>query len=90
MYDKLCKKLETHTKTAKKATSKSTHDSVTGNRFVTAHVSRIIKLTEDLQASNAKMLEKNKKKLTDEDKQHLMNAFDKMREIVEMMAQQIA
>ena len=90
MYDKLCKKLETHTKTAKKATSKSTHDSVTGNRFVTAHVSRIIKLTEDLQASNAKMLEKNKKELTDEDKQRLTDALEKMREAIDAITQKLA
>ena len=90
MYDKLCNKLKIHTKTVKKATSKSTHDSVTGNRFVAAHVSKINKLTEDLQASNAKMLEKNKKSLTDVDKQHLMNAFQKMREVIEMSMQQIA
>jgi len=90
MYDKLCKKLEMHTKTAQKTTSKPTDDSIRGNRFVTAHVSRINKLTEDLQASNAKMLEKNKKSLTDEDKQLLTTAFQKMREVIEMSMQQIA
>ncbi|WP_180365433.1 hypothetical protein [Desulfovibrio legallii] len=36
------------------------------------------------------MLEKNKKSLTDVDKQHLMNAFQKMREVIEMSMQQIA
>lgn len=90
MYDKLCNKLEIHNKTAKTPTSKPAGDSIKGNRFVTAHVSRINKLTEDLQASNAKMLEKNKKKLTDEDKQHIMNAFDKMREVIEMITKQFA
>lgn len=90
MYDKLCKKLEIQTKTPKTPTSKPAGDSIKGNRFVTAHVSKINKLTEDLQASNAKMLEKNKKKLTNEDKQHLMNAFDKMREVIEMSMQQIS
>ena len=90
MYDKLCKKLETHTKTEKKATNKPADHSIKGNRFVIAHVSRINKLTEDLQASNAKMLEKNKKKLTDEDKQHLATAFQKMREVIEMITKQFA
>ena len=89
MYDKLCKKLETHTKTAKKATNKPADHSIKGNRFVIAHVSRINKLTEDLQASNAKMLEKNKKALTDEEKQLRTNALKKMREVVETLTQQI-
>jgi len=89
MYDKLCKKLETHTKTEKTTTSKPAGDSIKGNRFVTAHVSRINKLTEDLQASNAKMLENNKKELTDEDKQRLTDALEKMRETIETMKQQI-
>ena len=61
MYDKLRNKLEIHTKTVKTTISKPAGDSIKGNRCVTAHVSRINKLTEDLQASNAKMLEKNKK-----------------------------
>ena len=90
MYDKLCKKLETHTKTAKKATNKPADHSIKGNRFVIAHVSRINKLTEDLQASNNKMLEKNKKKLTDEDKQLITTAFQKMREVIEMITKQFA
>lgn len=89
MYDKLCNKLEKHTKTAPKAASKPTDASVSGNRFVTAHVSRINKLTEDLQASNAKMIEKNKKELTDEDKQRLTDALEKMRETIDTMKQQI-
>jgi len=89
MYDKLCNKLETHTKTAKKATSKSTHDSIRGNRFVTAHVNKINKFTDDLQTSSEKMLEKNKKPLTDEDIQLLTDAIDKMREVIERMRQQI-
>ena len=46
------KKLEIHTKTAKKTASKPTDDSIRGNRFVTAHVSRINKLTEDPQAGS--------------------------------------
>ena len=89
MYDKLCKKLETHTKTAKKATNKPADHSIKGNRFVIAHVSKINKLTEDLQASNKKMIEKNKKDLTDEEKQLLMNAFEYMQETIEIMKQQI-
>ena len=89
MYDKLCKKLETHTKTAKKATNKPAGHSIKGNRFVIAHVSKINKLTEDLQASNKKMIEKNKKALTDEEKQLLMNAFEYMQETIEIMKQQI-
>ena len=89
MYDKLCKKLETHTKTAKKATNKPADHSIKGNRFVIAHVSKINKLTEDLQASNKKMIEKNKKALTDEEKQLLMNAFEYMQETIEIMKQQI-
>ena len=89
MYDKLCKTLETHTKTPKTPTSKPAGDSIKGNRFVTAHVSRINKLTEDLQTSSEKMLEKNKKPLTDEDIQLLTDAIDKMREVIERMRQQI-
>lgn len=89
IYDKLCKKLETHTKTAKKATNKPADHSIKGNRFVIAHVSKINKLTEDLQASNKKMIEKNKKALTDEEKQLLMNAFEYMQETIEIMKQQI-
>lgn len=90
MYDKLRNKLEIQTKTAKTTISKPAGDSIKGNRRVTAHVSRINKLTEDLQASNAKMLEKNKKSLTDEEKQLVINAFDKMREAIEMITKQFA
>ena len=90
MYDKLCKKLEIQTKTPKTPTSKPAGDSIKGNRFVTAHVSRINKLTEDLQASNAKMLEKNKKKLTDEDKQRLTDALEKMRGAIDAVTQKLA
>ena len=61
MYNKLRNRLEKAPETAPKTASKPTDDTIRGNRFVTAHVSRINKLTEDLQASNAKMLEKNKK-----------------------------
>ena len=87
MYDKLCNKLEKHTKTAPKTAGKPAGDSIKGNRFVTAHVSKINKLTEDLQASNEKMLEKNKKGLTDEDKQRITDALEKMRETIEIMTQ---
>ena len=90
MYDKLCNKLEKHTKATKKTTSKPTGDSIKGNRFVTAHVSRINKLTEDLQASNEKMLAKNKKELTDEDKQRLTDALEKMREAIDAITQKLA
>ena len=90
MYDKLCKKLEIQTKTPKTPTSKPAGDSIKGNRFVTAHVSKINKLTEDLQASNAKMLEKNKKALTDEEKQRVTDALEIMREAIDTVTQKLA
>ena len=90
MYNKLRNRLEKAPETAQKTASKPTDDTIRGNRFVTAHVSRINKLTEDLQASNAKMLEKNKKSLTDEDIQLITTAFQKMREVIEMITKQFA
>lgn len=90
MYNKLRKRLEEAPKTAEKSDAKPSVAKTSGNRFVTAHVSRINKLTEDLQASNKNMFEKNKKELTDEDKQRLTDALTIMSDVIGAIVQQIA
>ena len=90
MYNKLRKRLEEAPKTAEKSDAKPSVGKTSGNRFVTAHVSRINKLTEDLQASNKNMFEKNKKELTDEDKQRLTDALTIMSDVIGAIVQQIA
>lgn len=90
MYNKLRNRLERAPKTAEKSDAKPSVGKTSGNRFVTAHVSRINKLTEDLQASNNKMLEKNKKALTDEEKQRVTDALEIMREAIDTVTQKLA
>jgi ParB family chromosome partitioning protein len=84
-YDKLCHMLEKPGNAPRKSSEKSQGNKKTGNRFVNAHIRKLERMTEELNASYGKMLSKIKAELTDEEKQGLIIAFEKMRTAIEVI-----
>lgn len=79
MYDKLCHMLEKPENTPRKSSEKSHGNKKSGNRFLNAQIRKIEGMTAELNASYEKMLSKIKAELTDEEKQVLITALEKMR-----------
>lgn len=86
-YDKLCHMLEKPKNTPRKPSAISQGNRKAGNRFVNAHIRKIERMTEELNASYEKMLSKIKAELTDEEKQGLEVAFENMRTAIEVCKQ---
>ena len=79
MYNKLCHMLEKPENTPRKSSEKSHGNKKSGNRFLNAQIRKIEGMTAELNASYEKMLSKIKAELTDEEKQVLITALEKMR-----------
>jgi len=79
MYDKLCHMVEKPENTPRKSSEKSHGNKKTENHFVNAQIRKIEGMTAELNASHEKMLSKIKAELTDEEKQGLITALEKMR-----------
>ncbi|MBB5142297.1 ParB/RepB/Spo0J family partition protein [Desulfovibrio intestinalis] len=84
-YNKLCHMLEKPENAPRKSSEKSQGNKKTGNRFVNAHIRKIERMTEDLNVSYEKMHSKIKTELTDEEKQGLIIALEKMRTAIEVI-----
>ena len=85
VYDKLCGMLEKQSETPGKPSETPQRGKKTQNRYVAAQIRKIGRMTEDLNVSYEKMHSKIKTELTDEEKQGLIIALEKMRTAIEVI-----
>lgn len=85
VYSKLRNMLENESHKPRRPSNKSLGNTESGNRFVNAQIRKIEVMTAELTESYEKMLSKIKAELTDEEKQGLIIALEKMRTAIEVI-----
>ena len=86
-YDKLCHMLEKPENRPRKSSIISQGNRDFGNRFVSAQIRKIEKMTEELNTSHEKMLAKLKAELSDKEKQELKTVLENMQAAIEVCKQ---